>query len=233
VTPDEADLEGRLRVDNPFVWLGSRFVADPARRADLALLYGFEEELRRIAETVENPLIAGIRFAWWREHLDRGAAALPTGHPVADPLAKAIGLGVFDPALLDRMIDDAAGEPPRSGYAPPTLLSAARVLDPATAAEPIQRIGLALSLAIRLRSRRVEEAVERSEGLPPSAARLEALAAFAEAWPEARAASRELSAVALPAVLHATLAPRWAAGRADQPIRDRLRLAAAMARGGL
>ena len=229
----EDDLDGRLKQDNPFVWLGCRFIEDTVRRADVVLLYAFQQELRRITDTVENPMIAAIRFAWWREHLDRGGAALPTGHPVADPLAEGVRRGVFDPALLDRIIDDESGEPPAPGYTPPLLTSAALALDPAAPPASLTPIGTALALAIRLRSGRVEEAVERREGQAPSAERLQALAAFGEVWPEARAASRALSPAAFPAVVHATLATHWARGRADNPLRDRLRMVMAVARGSI
>lgn len=232
----EDDLDGRLKDDNPFVWLGTRFIDSAARRADVVLLYAFQQELRRITDTVENPMIAAIRYAWWREHLERAASpagALPTGHPVADPVAKGVVRGIFDFVLLDRIIDDEAGELPPAGYTPPLLGSAARVLDPAVELGLLTPIATAWSLGCRLRSAAVERQVEAREGLSASPTRLAAEIAFAEVWPEAQAASRDLPKSVFPAVCHVTLAPHWARGGSDNTVLDRVRLVQAVARGCL
>lgn len=53
-------------------WLASRF-ANAAQRARLMSLYALNYEIARVAETIREPALGDIRFAWWRDALDPGA----------------------------------------------------------------------------------------------------------------------------------------------------------------
>lgn len=81
------------------------FFVPAARRPHVAALMVFMLELERIATQVSEPMVAQIRYAWWREQVD----AIHGGRTVAAPAA----LGLRDATLayrlprelLDAMID--------------------------------------------------------------------------------------------------------------------------------
>lgn len=52
-------------------------------RQDLFTLAAFTGELNRISWQVRDPILAEIRFQWWREVLEKGEI---TGHPIADAI---------------------------------------------------------------------------------------------------------------------------------------------------
>ena len=119
---DPADsLDDQVRDADPDRWLSSRFVADERLRADLIALYAFEAELMAIPTRVTQPLLAEMRYVWWREQMD-GVFAGPIGedgarkgHPVLEALTDVVarhGLerGPFD-ALIDAHIGRVHGEP--------------------------------------------------------------------------------------------------------------------------
>ena len=80
--------------------------APPEHREALFLLYAFNHELARAREVASEPTIALIRLQWWREVVE-GA---PRRHEVAEPLLRALGAGVFQPAVLLEMIDGREAE---------------------------------------------------------------------------------------------------------------------------
>lgn len=78
------------------------FFVPPRSRADVLALMVFEVELARIATQVSEPMVAQIRYAWWREQVD----AILQGRPVLVPTAVALG-GVVSRHRLPRvMLDD-------------------------------------------------------------------------------------------------------------------------------
>ena len=111
-----ADLEGQVRAADIDRWLSSRFVADEGLRADLIALYAFEAELMAIPTRVTQPLLAEMRYVWWREQMDGVfAGTARKGHPVLEALtdvAARHGLdrAPFD-ALIEAHIDRVHGEP--------------------------------------------------------------------------------------------------------------------------
>ncbi len=204
-------LEEQVRAADPDRWLSSRFVADARARADLIALYAFEAELLAIPTRVTQPLLAEMRYAWWRQQLDGVFAGVARkGHPVLEALTDLVarrGLqrGPFD-ALIAAHIGRVHGEPHDldAFYVGPMQL-AAEILgaDDATAAIPAGRVwGL-------VQTGRFEEA--------------------RAALPEAGRAARALPVGAFAAVLPATLARKPAAG----PLEKRLRLLGAAVRGRL
>lgn len=83
--PDTLDVQVRAAdIDR---WLSSRFVADERLRADLIVLYAFEAELMAIPSRVTQPLLAEMRYVWWREQMDGVFAGVARrGHPVLEAL---------------------------------------------------------------------------------------------------------------------------------------------------
>ncbi|HYC73884.1 squalene/phytoene synthase family protein [Brevundimonas sp.] len=205
-------LDEQVRAADPDRWLSSRFVADPQTRADLIVLYAFEAELLAIPTRVTQPLLAEMRYVWWRDQMDgvfEGVAR--KGHPVLEALTDVVarrGLerAPFD-ALIEAHIDRVHGEPHDldAFYAGP-MQAAVRILSgpghDAAAAQAGRVWGLA-------QTGRFEEA----RATLPGAAR----------------AARNLPVAGFPAVLPATLARRPNAG----PLGKRLRLLWAAVRGRL
>jgi phytoene synthase len=86
-----AGLDQRLKLADPDRWLATRFIADPAARADVVALYALDLELGAVAARATNPLMAEIRFAWWRERCEALAEGASGGeHPVLTALAPAL-----------------------------------------------------------------------------------------------------------------------------------------------
>ena len=97
--------DNRLKVADPDRWLGTRFIGDPVARRDVVALYALDLELGAVAQRATNPLMAEIRFAWWRERCEAlvtGAAG--TEHPVLTALAPALAQGRMALTALDAMI---------------------------------------------------------------------------------------------------------------------------------
>ncbi len=109
-------LDDQVRAADPDRWLSSRLVGDAQARADLIALYAFEAELMSIPTRVIQPLLAEMRYVWWRDQMDgvfSGAAR--KGHPVLEALADLVARrGVDRPpfdALIEAHIDRVHGEP--------------------------------------------------------------------------------------------------------------------------
>jgi phytoene synthase len=99
-------LEARVRAADPDRWLSSRFVSDPLSRADLITLYAFEAELMAIPTRVTQPLLAEMRYAWWREQLDGvWAGEARKGHPVLEALTDLVARHAPDRAPFEALIE--------------------------------------------------------------------------------------------------------------------------------
>lgn len=109
-------LDDQVRAADPDRWLSSRFVGDAQARADLIALYAFEAELMLIPTRVTQPLLAEMRYAWWREQMDGVfAGEARKGHPVLEALTDMVGRrGLTRPAfdaLIEAHIDRVHGDP--------------------------------------------------------------------------------------------------------------------------
>lgn len=103
-------LDAQVRAADPDRWLSSRFVADEGARADLVALYAFEAELLNIPTRVTQPLLAEMRYVWWREQMDGVFAGVPRkGHPVLEALTDMVGRRALDRAPFDALIDAHVG----------------------------------------------------------------------------------------------------------------------------
>lgn len=100
------DLDAKVRAADPDRWLSSRFVADEGARADLIALYAFEAELMAIPSRVSQPLLAEMRYVWWRDQLDGVFSASPRiGHPVLEALTGAVGRRNLERAPFEALIE--------------------------------------------------------------------------------------------------------------------------------
>ena len=207
-----SSLDDQVRAADPDRWLSSRFVAEAPARADLIALYAFEAELLAIPTRVTQPLLAEMRYAWWREQMDGVfAGAARKGHPVLEALTDIVarrGLerAPFD-ALIEAHIGRVHGEPHDldAFYAGPMQVAVRVLAGPgheATAAEAGRVWGL-------MQTGRLDEA--------------------RAALGNAARAARTLPVEAFPAVLPATLARKPDAG----PLERRLRLLWSAVRGRL
>src|SRR5687768_12936433 len=100
------DLDAQVREADLDRWLASRFVADPRARADLIGLYAFEAELMAIPSRVTQPMLAEMRFAWWREQMDGvfdGNAR--KGHPVLEGLTDLVARHALPRAPFEALIE--------------------------------------------------------------------------------------------------------------------------------
>lgn len=201
-------LDDQVRAADPDRWLSSRFATDPQARADLIALYAFEAELMAIPTRVTQPLLAEMRYAWWREQMDGVfAGAARKGHPVLEALTDIVARRGLERAPFDALIEAHIGRV----HGEPHDLDAFYVGPMQTAVRVLAGPGH-------------EEAVvdaARVWGLIQTGRFDEARAARAGA----NRALKSLPAVAFPAVAHAALA-----GASAEPVK-RLRLTWAVAVG--
>jgi phytoene synthase len=208
-------LDDQVRAADPDRWLSSRFVADPQARADLIALYAFEAELMAIPTRVTQPLLAEMRYAWWREQLDGVFAGVARkGHPVLEALTDLVARHGLERAPFDGLIEAhigrVHGEPHDldAFYAEPARV-AARLLAGAS----------------------LDPEAEAAAGLAGRTWGLASTGRVDEARAERRAANEALGAIpasVFPAVAHATLVRR----DQPEPLR-RLKLTWAVLRGRL
>jgi phytoene synthase len=229
---DEAadDLDGLIRRVDPDRWLTSRFIVEPAARADVLALYAYDHELARARRVASNALMAEIRLTWWRETLDEIFAGGPVRrHPVAGALAAAVRRHDLPSALLEAMIDGqlAVLETPPMGESAALAWAdavqgslarlAAQVLDPDIDPGVVSAAGRAWGLALLIRARLATIETVR--------------APLRQALNEARLGAKAISAAALPALLPARLARFDLAERTPGPFRRQLSLVLAVAAG--
>lgn len=98
-------LDEEVRAADPDRWLSSRFVGDAQARADLIALYAFEAELLAIPTRVTQPLLAEMRYVWWREQMEGVFAGVARkGHPVLEALTDVVVRRGLERAPFDALI---------------------------------------------------------------------------------------------------------------------------------
>jgi phytoene synthase len=230
--PSADDLDETVRRADTDRWLASRFVADPAARADLVALYAFDLELDRARRITSNPLTAEIRLTWWWEALGEiFVGGVVRAHPLAMAIGDVVARRGLPRDLLEAMIDARL-----EVVASPVLDEAqalrwadlaggsvavlgAGVLDPEGRRESARPAGRLIALGTLVRQGRLD----------PAAGRV----MIRRILPEADRAARTLSASAFPAVAAAVLGPGGRGDAGPSELRRRLRLAWAVARGRL
>ena len=99
-------LDEQVRAADIDRWLSSRFVADERLRAGLIALYAFEAELMAIPARVTQPMLAEMRYVWWREQMDGVFAGVARkGHPVLEALTDVVARHGLDRAPFDALIE--------------------------------------------------------------------------------------------------------------------------------
>jgi phytoene synthase len=213
---EAGDLDQGLRRSDPDRWLTTRFIADPAARADVVAIYAYDAELTRARQVASNALMTEIRLTWWREVLDQiyGSAAVRQ-HPIAQALSDVVRRHGLPRAPLEAMVDARI-----DALEKPTLLD-----DEATAwARGVG--GSAAQLAARaLGAERPQDAAAAGEAwglvLLRRAGLISGGALVRNALRSAGADARRLSVTAFPAALPATLAR---AGDSASELEKRARL---------
>lgn len=138
--PPDLDLEycaESIRRQDPDRWLTALF-APEAQRPGLLILYAFNLELARVAESVSEPLLGGIRLQWWRDALAELATASSRAHPVVQALRKYVVSAGVMPERLAALIEVRAAD---LDPAPPATLEELRAYADATSGE-LMRLAL-------------------------------------------------------------------------------------------
>jgi len=94
--------------------LASHYARGAARGATLALL-AFDVRLSELVAKANEPLLAQLRLAWWRDELGKPEADRARGDPVLDAIGKT---WAGEEAALTALVDgweQLIGEPPLSG----------------------------------------------------------------------------------------------------------------------
>ena len=234
------DLEDTVRRSDPDRWLASRFITDPAQRADVIALYAFDHVLARVPFQVSEPLMGEIRLTWWSEALDEiFEGRTVRSHPAALGLAAAVRGRGLDRAPLDSLIEARMGdlepqtfadEAAAVAYADMTagalMQAAAQALGAPGALEPVRLTGRAYGLALMAHRRAIGGKTRLPEGLQARRLTDEALGA-------ARAGLKTLPLGAFPAVAYACLSRRYARGVHLSLLEKQLRMVWATATGEL
>lgn len=86
-------------------FLAALFAAEPARAGLMALL-AFDHELARIRGVTREPMLALIRFQWWREAaVEVVGNGIPRAHPVVESLSEIARRAGIAAAPLVALID--------------------------------------------------------------------------------------------------------------------------------
>jgi phytoene synthase len=84
----KGDIEQAVAAGDPDRMAAAFFA--PARvRADLMALYAFNLELARVRDLVTEPMAGQLRFAWWRDQINRIGEGKPLDAPVGRAFAEA------------------------------------------------------------------------------------------------------------------------------------------------
>ena len=102
----QGGLDAQVRQADHDRWLSSRFVADATARAGLVALYAFEAELLNIPTRVTQPMLAEMRYVWWRDQMDgMFSGAARKGHPVLEALTDIVARRGLERAPFDALIE--------------------------------------------------------------------------------------------------------------------------------
>lgn len=235
---DTETLDDLVRRVDPDRWQASRFIGDPAARADVIALYALNYELARVAGGVSNALMGEIRLTWWREAMEEVAAGkAPRKHPNVEALAASR----FDPnalaALADARFTDLDEGPLKDeaavmayvdGTAGALAVLAARRLDASAEPHAVKGAARAWGLAGLWRLKQAG----RSR-LPESWTQADVKQRVKAQLRAARGEIKRLPVAAFPAVAPAALARAYAAGREMSELEKKARLTFSVATGRL
>jgi phytoene synthase len=158
-------LAASVRAADPDRYFATLFAPAP-QRPFLFVLYAFNAEVARVAETVREPMLGAIRLEWWRETCEAAARGHARNHDVARGLAalfaeKNIALADLEALIAarafdssaDRLADFAALETYVDSTSGAVMRLAAQLLGGATGiGQTLREAGLAYGLAGLLRA---------------------------------------------------------------------------------
>jgi 15-cis-phytoene synthase len=104
MSAERDDIEQAVASSDPDR-MAAAFFAPAAMRPDLMALYAFNIELTRVRETVREPLAGQMRFAWWRDQLNRIDGGKALDAPVGRALAETVRRHNLPLELLQGLID--------------------------------------------------------------------------------------------------------------------------------
>ena len=232
-----------LRTADPDRWISSRFVSDPERRAAVVALYALDNELARVRTAASNPLAAEIRLAWWLEELESAVRGGPVAaNPILQTLARAFGSAlpvrtleriiearrlalasepIADEAVLIQHIDDTAG----------AIMIAAAITAAPDWTDHAQLLHAGRAWGWARVARGLEPVAADWADSPKAEIDAHVAHRVAEALAFAKSELSTLPAAAFPAVAYASLAKRYASGRAPSELEKRSRITLAVMRG--
>lgn len=85
-------------------YLSSLF-APAALRRELNVVYAFNHEVAKTAETVSQPIAGQIRLQWWRDRIAELYRGVAVEHPVVEALSGIITMRNLPRELFDELID--------------------------------------------------------------------------------------------------------------------------------
>lgn len=104
--------------------MAAAFFAPAAVRPHLMALYAFNIELSRVRETVREPLAGQMRFAWWRDQINRIPDGKALDAPVGRALAEAVAINALPLDLIHGLIDARGQELSEAPFATQTEFDA-------------------------------------------------------------------------------------------------------------
>jgi phytoene synthase len=231
MTDFAASFDQTVRHADPDRWAAARFVPDAQARADLIVLYALDHELRRIADSVTQPMLGEIRLAWWRESLEAIFDGAPVRtHPTLEAIADLVTRRGLERAAVEQLVEARGRDLDRASFDEAEALAwgeataggvmrlAAKILG--AEAAPVEAAGRAWALGRLAATGRLAEGLDVRERVAAETA-------------SANRALRGLRAAAFPAVAYATLAPAYARLENPPEAVKKLKLTWAVLRGRL
>lgn len=93
-----------VREADPARYFSNQF-ATPDKRDDLFILYALDLEIRKVSQTVREPMAGEIRLQWWREVFNGERDEEAEANPIARASLSLVRRYQFDPAVLGRYLD--------------------------------------------------------------------------------------------------------------------------------
>lgn len=93
-----------VRDADPTRYFSNQF-ASSEKRGDLFVLYAVDLEIRKISQTVREPMAGEIRLQWWREVFNGERDDEAGANPMANAGLTLVRKHQFDPAVLGRYLD--------------------------------------------------------------------------------------------------------------------------------
>lgn len=93
-----------VRDADPARYFSNQFAA-PEKRSDLFVLYALDLEIRKISQTVREPMAGEIRLQWWRDVFNGERDDEAVANPIANSGLSLVRKHQIDPSVLDRYLD--------------------------------------------------------------------------------------------------------------------------------